>query len=88
MGGRSNMDSDPGNRSPDANGAEWKLSPLARATLVRILAQFDAEYEFMFALGEYRFAAVWQWERERIRLILHPPTATTASRPYRRRRTP
>lgn len=80
------MDSDPADRSPRAASGPWELSRTARAKLIHMLAVFDADYEEAFALGEYRLATMFAWERERIRLILHPPLAATDCTPAKRLR--
>jgi hypothetical protein len=64
----------------DPTHDKWDMSRTAKQILLALLAKLEAESELATGLGEYRLARLLLWERERMRLVLHPPTAATAFR--------
>jgi hypothetical protein len=81
---------DSSNYLSDPLGEEqrWDMTATCRAMLRAELDRLEADGVMATALGEYRLARYFMWQRERIRLTLHPPSAATASRPYRPKRGP
>jgi hypothetical protein len=62
----------------------WDMTSQCRKLILAQLAYFDAEIELSMAFGEYQLARFLSFEREELRLMLNPPTATTARRNYRK----